>query len=494
MSDLRSLYRIIIHPLLAVSIPFLFIVSITTYFRIAFAPAAGVPFCFYGILLLVAIEEVSIGNALIQERASSAARIREIILLALLVFVGMALVPQQYQSELWGVKTAYYMGVTITQWSLSFVIQNNFRRRESFLGIIKRKKGEELKETLRQAGSFTREINTFILFNRGLFMLFISFELISMIFLYLMNISVSGGALLLTGISIGASIIGIASANIFLNDLFIYSDGINIHTSFQRRRIVGAVVWVVFIIIASALIASDNSILPLAFLSSGLAWFSNLLPQPQKVDPRLVPQAPVISPPRLPDADDSGRYIDLSWLFGIIEKLLVTALLVGIAYFIIAPLLRGEGVSFFKKYNPIQIAGRLLLRFIEYMREILNQILAGFKAPALQVDRNGAKRDKYGFVIPDDKPGLLKRIERNTVIRLYIKIARWGGRKGVQWKGHGPMEYTRLLSVKYPEQEPSLSTVADVFEEAVFSTHLVGNRKLNEYRTCVRQVLKSRPT
>ena len=495
MSDIRSLYRMYIHPILSVGIPFFFIVSLVLMLKDAFVFDASFPFLLLGFVLIVGIEEAGIGNALIQERAASFVRFREIILIVIACFLITSLVPGKDQGELWGVRMFVYTLLAVFQWSLSFVVQNNFRRREVFLGIIRRKEGKQLKESLRNAGGFAAEINMSLAFNRAAFTTFIISDFVLLMLIFAMGMSLHGYTVFAVAVSISLSIAGIASVNMFINDLYIYSAGINIRPFFQQRRIIGSIVWLIFIVIAAAFLASNKSLLPPSILIDFLNWLRGLLPKPRNIDPRLIPPPDPIQSPnwasRFSQLRGNEGGLDFTWLLILMERLILISILLGIAFFLIAPLLRGEGRAFFKRYNPIRVFIQVVIKLSYYLKYFWLQLLNGFKKPAFLVSGNKVKKDKYGFSIPKDRAGILKRIERSAVIRWYLRLISWGKRKGSPWRGHGPAEYAQRLAEKFPGLETDFVLVASVFEETVFSQHLVGEKRISEYRDAVKRILKT---
>ncbi|MBN2509340.1 MAG: DUF4129 domain-containing protein [Spirochaetales bacterium] len=495
MSDVRSLYRLYIHPLLSITVPYLFIVTLVLVFKDAFLYDGPPPYVLFVFLLLVGIEETAIGNALVQERASSVARLRELILIVIGCLIVVSFMSGGRDSALWGGRVFIYVLLSVLQWSLSFTLQNNFRRREVFLGIIRRKEGEPLKEALRNAGAFTREINVNLSFNRSICTMFIAGDFFLLFMVHLMRMSLHWYTVVAAALSVCLCIAGIASVNMFMNDLFIYSAGINIRPYFQQRRIVASLVWLVFIAAAAALVSSEVSLLPGDIFTRFFDWLTGLFPKPRRIDPRLLPPPSMNGPDLQRQFQElnnlGGAGSDLAWLFMLIERIILVSLLLALAFFLIAPLLRGEGRSFFRTYNPVRVFVHVFGRMAAFLKHLLTQILLGFKRPAEMVDKKKTRTDKYGFVIPGNRAGVIKRFERSRVIRLYIKLTVWGRRKGLPWRSDGPQEYTLRLSKAFPGLAEELDVVSSIFEEVVFSSHSVGEKNIGRYRDAVRHILKT---
>ena len=89
--------------------------------------------------------------------------------------------------------------------------------------------------------------------------------------------------------------------------------------------------------------------------------------------------------------------------------------------------------------------------------------------------------------------GLRKRLETNRVIRLFLKLLRWGRKQGVRYYySQTAVEYIGVLTGKYPALKDSLCYAVLIFEEAVFSRHLIGNKVIGKYKQAIKTIVKTR--
>ena len=85
-----------------------------------------------------------------------------------------------------------------------------------------------------------------------------------------------------------------------------------------------------------------------------------------------------------------------------------------------------------------------------------------------------------------------KRSETNRIIRGFLKLIRWGRKQGVNYiQGMTPFEYVSLLSQRHPGTHDDLVKSVEIFEEALFSIHLIGDDIVENYLSAIRRVIKN---
>ena len=107
------------------------------------------------------------------------------------------------------------------------------------------------------------------------------------------------------------------------------------------------------------------------------------------------------------------------------------------------------------------------------------------------------------IVIRDnDKPGRIrerrisvrKRLQMSRVQRAFLALTRWGSQLGIPYIQHfTPLEYSERLIAVVPTGSGQLNYVVDVFEEVMFSTHLVAAGRIARYIHTVRALCQMTP-
>jgi hypothetical protein len=78
-------------------------------------------------------------------------------------------------------------------------------------------------------------------------------------------------------------------------------------------------------------------------------------------------------------------------------------------------------------------------------------------------------------------------VQMSRVQRAFLALTRWGERLGVPYLFFlTPLEYSRRLTEAVPAGRGQLAYVVEVFEEVMFSTHLVAAGTIARYVRTIR--------
>jgi hypothetical protein len=147
------LQRSTVHPLLALSIPSFFLLCCDSIARAVLPSLTFPPQLFFLVLLLVGAEEAVMANVLFTERAGILARLRELLSVLIVVWLGLAVLRgvQTHVMTLVHADFIYPLGLTLVQWMCVWILHKCLREREILLSAIAGKTGEELLHDLRDA-------------------------------------------------------------------------------------------------------------------------------------------------------------------------------------------------------------------------------------------------------------------------------------------------------------------------------------------------------
>ena len=85
-------------------------------------------------------------------------------------------------------------------------------------------------------------------------------------------------------------------------------------------------------------------------------------------------------------------------------------------------------------------------------------------------------------------------MQMNRVERAFLALIRWGERSGVPFVFfYTPQEYALRLASEVPGSGGELDYVVEVFEEVMFSSHLVDSGRLARYFRAVRKMRRLDP-
>jgi len=86
-----------------------------------------------------------------------------------------------------------------------------------------------------------------------------------------------------------------------------------------------------------------------------------------------------------------------------------------------------------------------------------------------------------------------RRKEFGRVSRSFLRLIRWGKHHGIVFTAvSAPGSYTQKLSQRIPAHAEKLATIADCFEQAVYSPLPLGKERLAEYENAVRTVIREK--
>ena len=277
------LYRMRVHPLLSIFLPLLFLLSLdqllrTLLPRLPLFPAhLGLPLLFAG------VEEAMIGNLLFKERASFVARIRELCVVAVLVFA--------YVFVLLGVRSGgvfalspiliYPMTMIIFQWICSASFHAGLREREVLLGALSGKSETELRHALRDS-SYQAGLTVGVL--RRIKTTVIAFQVL--VFALLIGVALvrgrpSGMGLLAVALHAMGGLAAIGLLNGFVEEQMLLGSGILVPLGLERRRFVFCLSIVTVSAAMVLLVARNASLLPLSALIALLRKLASLFDFPE---------------------------------------------------------------------------------------------------------------------------------------------------------------------------------------------------------------------
>jgi len=145
------------HPLISVSVPFLFMWLATWLLRAAIPALGRIPGVYPLLLLAAALSETAVANYLALKRAQGLLpRLRELIVILLFSFLFLKLVNGDLFRGDWTlarVDLVLPILLVAVEWLLAFVVHAALRERELLLSLVVGKEGNELKECFRQMGT-----------------------------------------------------------------------------------------------------------------------------------------------------------------------------------------------------------------------------------------------------------------------------------------------------------------------------------------------------
>ena len=498
----RGFLTAVLHPLFAVLIPLVFFVLVTEILRdlavLRLTPAV------YLFLLLAGIEEVVAGNILFEERIGSFDRLREpIYLIAFLGAVLMLFVPGVPSERLRGLLRPdfIYLGLLVLlQWMFSWRIHHALREREMFEGSLEGKEGADLKHVIRENAELARMAISAVPRIRRSILLFQVVAFAGVVALFAAGLRVSSATAVLFLVH---GLLGLGFAvllNNAVHDQMLSAEGIALGDFYRRRRSVYALSILALSLVFVLLYARNTSLLPLSLFRPFLDWLASLFDRERPVarPPRILtqtprPEADLFRRLQLEDSGPSPLMDLLRYLLRVIWKVVRLFALLTVAYFVISPFLSRYFRARLGGLKPLEFLREQGRRLLQSLRTVLADFMAWLRRPAAERRRERHERRKWVGQVRLRRPGLFQRMQMGRLLRAYVKLIRWGERRGVAFRTpYAPQEYAFMVAERAPEHREALREAIAVLEEALFSPHRVPRERVGVYLRTIREITGKR--
>ena len=494
------LHRSTVHPLIAISLPSLFLLCLDSIVRAILPALAFPPPLFFLVLLAVGAEEAVMANVLFAERAGILARLRE--LLAVMVIVWLALGTlrglQTHVAALVHVDFIYPLGLTLAQWICVWILHRCLRERELLLSAIAGRKGENMLHALRDS-SLQAEISARSL--RAVKLVEALFQAVIFVLLLLaaaLKVPLQSQALVLAASHALFGFLVTGTMNMYIQDQLLLGEGIVVPARFEWSRM-GTIVAVPLVSIPLVLLLARNDApLPLSALLGLLERLFRSFP--------AIPIWRLLDPVRS-ILEQQQRYAEMTraisgasptplfllFLF-ILGRLIRIAFILGLYFFLVSPLLSEDFLASLRKRSLVDFVRRKLSDFLRACRRLARRLRAwlsfkGREGPKrasedARDDARNAARGPPPYTLPRRK-----RLQTSRVLKAYVQLLAWGESRGVPYRGFdAPLEYAFRLAAAFPDKSGQLALVTEVLEEALFSTHLLPGARMAAYFSTIREI------
>jgi hypothetical protein len=496
----NAVQRSTIHPLIAVSSAFLFILCLDTLVRGVFPIIRFPPAIFLPGLLLVGIEVTAMGNLFRSVRAGVNARLRELLLLmivsyavfdAILSIRGRKFVPAS--TEL-----IYPILLVFLQWGITLLIHRSLREREMLLAVLPDQEGEEMLHVLRDSSFQARSSLDSNRRIQALLLFFQSLVFISLLTLLAVGIRIEPWRLLVCAVHAVHGMIAIGLLNTYWQDQYLLGEGIIVPGGLEARRMWAALGMIVFCIPIALLASRNAAVLPLSLITDFLSWLANLIPRDewkiymegvrQTFQQRLLAQRQM----------SSALYTPFNplFLFAIeaVRRLLITMAGAALYFFLVSPLLSEGFFEWLSRHSLRAFLARKLRSLLHLFIFAISWIATPREKRLRRIGWPSKAWGKAAVLSPGrrERISARKRVQVGRILRAFLLLLEWGKEGGVEYRSFEvPMEYALRLSVKFPDGITRLTPIIDVLEEALFSSHLVEKRRLAAYYSAIREIVRA---
>lgn len=496
-------YRTIIHPLIALILPASFLISFVLLsaeqYRVAFNPPSGfmtgLSFVLPLISLVSGLTAVFLGNIFQTERVSWTARIRESMVLVLVVYTAASLfrtgpVAGRLLPSPANVLPALY---AVCQWVFSVWVQKGLRDREILVMELEGKDGTTLYTALRDMGPQAEKALKAL---GRIRMMSVIFTLV-LFFLLLpqgnnsLQLSVPTIVSVMLFFALFPFILAVCSQYSF--EQFAAGAGLREEDGQRASRLRYAAVLIVLAGFTAFLVRGNSPLIPSVWILNllrGLGnWLKRIMPNihfSSEYEP--LPEAPPSEPLNLLPMDN-GSGTDLRFILDILSRMMPIMIAVLVILFLLAPLVS-------RKYR-VMLARHSLKEFFAELRLLLRSWFgkkdgSGEDGIRLDPDNMNDVRKRLRGLAPAHADRI-RRKEFGRASRAFLRLIQWGRHHDIVFTAtSAPGTYAQKLAERFPDQEETLTTIANCFEQAVYSPYPLGTERLHEYEQAIREVVRKK--
>jgi hypothetical protein len=494
--------------LLSIFIPLLFLLSVDQLLRLLFPGVSWFPRHLTPLLLAAGVEEAVMGNLLFKERASFLARVRELVVLQAVVFGALSILLAVRSGR--GLRLSplliYPLTATVLQWLLSHGIHSGLREREVLISSIRGKRGAGLRHSLRDS-SYQAGLAMRVMKNIKAGVIAFQVQIVVMLIVAaVLKRDLPLGCALVVSLHAFGGLLGIGVLNSFEEQQLLLGSGIPLPVHLERRRVMFCLA-ILGVAAALVMLAARNaSLLPLSALIALIRKLASLFRFPVRSGFTQALQNALIERQRLYEAMRNSQPPPIPSPFApliaeAMRRLVRTLVGTGLFLFLVFPLLSRDFIGRLKELRPLAaLRARLkvLLAFVFRLwlrvRHGLRRLFSDRRIPLSVEDEPGDSVYSGHGRIKNSRISVRKRVQMNRVQRAFLALIRWGEQLGVPYASFlTPGEYSSQLGAAVPAGAERLVFVVDVFEEVMFSSHLVASERIVRYIRAIRILSRLSP-
>jgi hypothetical protein len=488
------LERATVHPLMAIFIPLLSVLSLDPLLRglLPFLPSP--PALIYPFLLATGLEEAVVGNMLFKERASLWARLRELLLVLIIALLCLRLI---FSFSGWNI--LYPLSLVLIQWLSSAAIHSSLRQREILLSALAGKRDgaltHELRDSSLQAALALQSLGNV----KGLVLFYQGSVFGLLLVAAIRGIPLGSWIKWVAFLQAACGLLCLGVINLFIENQLLLGEGIAVPLQVEKRRALFLLSLLIVSVLLVLLAARETSLLPLSMLLGFLEKLMSLFRIKQ--DPRWVQQLHDVAEERrryyelllsLRSFQSGPAYLWLLFVVEVLRRVLITAIAVALFLFMTAPLLSDSFLQGLRELRPLAFLRRKLLAFAFACRRLLRSLLSWWRSlgrtgkafPAERLPLPAVARSRHRQRI-----SLRKRVQMSRVLKAFLQLLRWGEGRGVRYyPANAPQEYALRLEAVLPESASTIAPVIEILEEVLFSPRLVAAQRLNRYFRLIRSL------
>lgn len=457
----------------------------------------------YLLIPAICIEESVVGNMLEEERAGVLARFREflIIILGSYVLLGTmrpgSIVVRYFPTIL----TIYPGVIAAIGWMTAAGLHKRLRSREEFVRVTARTRRRDLHHAVRELTAVSTSTLRDLRRVRGLAVSILVLLVVLLVLGWSIGSTIRSVTLMAFIATSLCCLAILALLNVFADEFIYLGDGLRVSRIDVKRKLVFGAVLIVLAAVFAFVAASNSSLLSLDMFSRFFDWIASLLPEadPGEPPPLSLTSRQLQNIEALRELEEMMQDQEPSrlWLAIVrtLRMLVIAAAFVGLAVLVAGPFLSEEFADRVRRARPLETILRRAHAFLQFVRRMLRGLRKWWHGVDVgRFLRSLPRRDASvgNASMRTDPRGLRKKRQLSHVSERFLTLIVWSTDRGYSYrKSFVPTEYAERLVVAFPQVKGEINTAVEVFEEALYSDHVIPGRRMRAFNRAIDEIVKS---
>lgn len=484
-----------IAPLFIILLPASWVCLVSHFIAALAGPYAPAPWLIPAILPVSGLFSVYFGIIINFERFGVLARLRELVVLLILVWVGTSLFGWEDFSSLITFRAANVWPciALFIFWFIQLDLQSLFIEHARYQKFTRIRRGQNLIQFLRENDGIQESARQRIKnIKKSVYLLIV----LSIATVCLETLSGGEGSPLFyayLAIFLVSSTLLLGLITHWEVEYRLNFDGLknNLRADLWHLGLIAALSLLALAL--AGIFSRNSSFFPESWLRKFFAWL-NRPPHGSVKELSSQPLEPTPELPALPFKTPAGRerqlpQLDLSAIWTILRKLVPLSALLSLFYFVIRPLLQKGSYKLLSRYPPRKILSYL----INSVRRLFSRGPWRRKKRIIKNMEDSALESVHKFLhdLRTSRHSLPKQRQLGRMTDSFLNFVKWGIKRGCPWRESvGPHEYGQKLIPFAQDKTDEILFIVKTFEIAVYSSELVSKRIQDEYIKSIARLVK----
>lgn len=502
------------HPLIALTVAFLFVWIVDSVLRMTILPLVFRPLPQISLVVafVAALESLIATNRLEQARISAlAARIREVVALLIVVTAATMLIggyPQAGDFNPVKIDVIYAIAVSLLTWFLVVHLHSKLKHRERFLSLLVGKDSRAaLQETARDAATEAGESDSAVRTVRRMAIIYAAIGVVFYLFVGATTTADPAALLRLIVAQLVITALTVLTCSGYALEEDALVNGATGSGSMIRRRLLTVVVLTTIVAAFSLAVAGRDAIIP----PQRVVAFMERVSQRDTYNPdRRFDPTSLFSRTGSGQAEDTferdadyGQAIERSdtaaRALRAVGIAVGAAIAAGFLYFLIAPIFSRDMRERIKAFSLRRLGQRIASALRNGWHGVVFSVRGFFQSTGTAVarareavrevrERVAERREHARSRRQSDEPKVAGKL-----VKSFVRVAKWGGAAGVPYhRWMGPLAYTQTLASHIPDHAEAIIAVGTQFEELVYGPTEPSNDQIAALAQAVGELTRNR--